>query len=256
MSAYNIWLCALNLYILFGWSFSGFHPFQSLGRCHIQVSFVKILLLFFGNTFRSEITWTVSFSVLHDCTVNSLGSCQTIFCFINITMCIDLSGPNTLSNSSCRSNRVLTSQCNETHLKGCHLRTGKKSHCISCTCVKRRIPHLMSGKPRIIRSVKSRCTTCGTKNCFRINVIENILINAKSNCACDFFVFCFIICNIYMIENRNILLFSCRLCKDWLHIFAIDLDVSVSSGNIFSVFVLQDDQPQIFHHLCHMIQSL
>ena len=41
-----------------------------------------------------------------------------------------------------------------------------------------------------------------------------------------------------------------------IHIFAIDLDVSVSSGNIFSVFVLQDDQPQIFHHLCHMIQSL
>ena len=41
----------------------------------------------------------------------------------------------------------------------------------------------MSGKSRIIRSVKSRCTTCGTKNCFRINVIENILINAKSNCC-------------------------------------------------------------------------
>ena len=27
----------------------------------------------------------------------------------------------------------------------------------------------MSGKSRIIRSVKSRRTTCGTENCFRIN---------------------------------------------------------------------------------------
>ena len=114
----------------------------------------------------------------------------------------------------------------------------------------------MSGKSRIIRSVKSRCTTCGTKNCFRINVIENILIHAESYGSGDLSVFRFIICDIYMIENGNVFLSGCCLCQDWFHILTVNLDISVSSGNIFSVFVLQDDQPQIFHHLCHMIQSL
>ena len=256
MSAYNVRFCTFNFYILFRWSFACFHPFQSLGRCHIQVSFVKILFLFFGNAFRPEVTRTLSFSVLHHCTVNPLRGCQAIFGLINITMCIDLSGSNTLGNSSCRSNGVLTSQCNETHLEGCHFCTGKKSHCISCTCVKWRIPHFMSGESRVVWSVKSGSPACCTENCFCINIIENIFIDTESYSSGDLSLFCFIICDVYMVQNCNILLFGCCLCKDWFHVLTVDLNVSVSSGNVFALFILQDNQPQVFHHLCHMIQSL
>ena len=256
MTAHDVWLGTLDLYIFFRRPLACFHPFQRLGRCHVQVSFVKILFLFFGNAFSPEVTWTVSFSVLHDGTVNPLRSCQSIFGFINITVCIHLSGTYTLGNGSCRSDGVFTSQCNEAHLESRHLCSGKKSHCISCACVKWRIPHFMSGKSWIVRSVKSCRTACRTKDCFCVNIIEDFFIHAESYGSGDLSVFRFIICDIYMIENGNVFLSGCCLCQDWFHILTVNLDISVSSGNIFAVFIFQDDQPQIFHYFCHMIQSL
>ena len=163
MTSHNIRLRSLDLHILLSRKLSGFNPFQRLAWCHIQIGFQEILLLLLINSTCLQITWTISQLIFLDRAIDTLAGGQSVFILIDKASGIDLLCSDTLCNGTGRCNGVLTSQCDKAHLKGCHLGSRLNPHRISGSRVKRRIPHFMSGKSRIIWLIKS----CGTSGCYQ-----------------------------------------------------------------------------------------
>ena len=163
MTSHNIRLRSLNLHILLSRKLSGFNPFQCLAWCHIQIGFQEILFLFLINSACLQITWTISLLIFLDRAIDTLAGGKSVFILIDKASGINLPGSDTLCNGSGWGNSILTSQCDKAHLKGCHLGSRLNPHCISGSCIKRRIPHFMSGKARIIWLVKS----CSASRCYQ-----------------------------------------------------------------------------------------
>ena len=123
MTAYDIRLCSLDLHILLAGALSAFDPFQSLARCHVEISLQKIFILFLRDPCSLQVTRAVAKLIFPDCSVNSLACGQSVFCLIDLASCIDLFCADTLCDGSRRSNGILAAKCDKTHLKGRHLRT-------------------------------------------------------------------------------------------------------------------------------------
>ena len=176
--------------------------------------------------------------IFPDCSVNSLACGQTVFCLVDLACRIDLFCADTLCDGSCRSDGVLAAKSNKTHLKRCHLRACQDSHCVSGTCVKWRIPHLMSGKSRIVRPVESCGSSGRTEYFFCPDLIGNGFLHRKTVCTVDRIVCHDIIRDIDTIQNRDIRQCPDRLCEQRFHVLAVDLDIPVTSGNISAILIL------------------
>jgi hypothetical protein len=144
MTSDDIWLRAFDLHILLTRILTGFHPFECLARCHIQVRLAKRIVLLRSNSFRAQITWSASFQILLHGSVHTLRGGQSVFRLIHFAQSVHLLRTDPLCDRSGRCNRVLTPECNKSHLKRGHLRSRTNSHRVTRACVKRRIPHLMS----------------------------------------------------------------------------------------------------------------
>ncbi len=153
VSADNIWLCSFDFHILLRGILSALNPLQRLRRCHIQIGFQQGFILFWCNPLCPQITWASAFHILIYCPIDPFGSCQTILGFINFSMRIDLLGTDTLCQCSGWCNGIFTTQGNKPHFKGGHFCSCPNAHCITCSGIKRRIPHLVTRKSRIIRLV-------------------------------------------------------------------------------------------------------
>ena len=247
MTTYNIWLCSLNLYVLFTWHLAAFDPFKSLARCHVQICFQKILILLGRDTGSLKITRTMSKLVFSDCSINSLTGCQTIDMLVNFAFGIHLLRLHALRNGSGRSNCIFASQCNKTHLKGRHLSTATDSHRISGSCVKRRIPHFMSGKSRVVWFIKAGSSACCDQNCFCMDHIGCFFHDGKTNCSINSAIFCKKICDIYVIQHIHIFAAVYGICKEWFEVLSIDLNVTVTSCHIISVFILENHKTEPLH---------
>ena len=256
MTAYDIRLCSLDLHILLAGALSAFDPFQSLARCHVEISLQKIFILFLRDPCSLQVTRAVAKLIFPNCSVNSLACGQSVFCLIDLASCIDLFCADTLCDGSRRSNGILAAKCYKTHLKGRHLRTCQDSHCISGTCVKRRIPHLMSGKSRIVRLIKSGRSACCSKNCLCPDNVCGFFHNRETNRSVNLSVFYKKVCDIYIIQNVYVLSFMNCISKKWFKIFTVDLDVTVSSGYIITIFILQDHKPKLFHLCSNFVEIL
>ena len=256
MTAYDIRLCSLDLHILLAGALSAFDPFQSLARCHVEISLQKIFILFLRDPCSLQVTRAVAKLIFPNCSVNSLACGQSVFCLIDLASCIDLFCADTLCDGSRRSNGILAAKCDKTHLKGRHLRTCQDSHCISGTCVKRRIPHLMSGKSRIVRLIKSGRSACCSKNCLCPDNVRGFFHNRETNRSVNLSVFYKKVCDIYIIQNVYVLSFMNCISKKWFKIFTVDLDVTVSSGYIITIFILQDHKPKLFHLCSNFVEIL
>ena len=46
------------------------------------------------------------------------------------------------------------------------------------------------------------------------------------------------------------------ISKKWFKIFTVDLDVTVSSGYIITIFILQDHKPKLFHLCSNFVEIL
>ena len=194
--------------------------------------------------------------IFPNCSVNSLACGQSVFCLIDLASCIDLFCADTLCDGSRRSNGILAAKCDKTHLKGRHLRTCQDSHCISGTCVKRRIPHLMSGKSGIVWFIKSGRSACCSKSCFCPDNVCGFFHNRETNRSVNLSVFYKKVCDIYIIQNVYVLSFMNCISKKGFKIFAVDLDVTVSSGYIITIFILQDHKPKLFHFCGNFVEIL
>ena len=90
MTAYDIRLCSLDLHILLAGALSAFDPFQSLARCHVEISLQKIFILFLRDPCSLQVTRAMAKLVFPDCSVNSLACGQSVFCLVDLACCIDL----------------------------------------------------------------------------------------------------------------------------------------------------------------------
>ena len=256
MTAYDIRLCSLDLHILLAGALSAFDPFQSLARCHVEISLQKIFILFLRDPCSLQVTRAMAKLVFPDCSVNSLACGQSVFCLVDLACCIDLFCANTLCDGSCRCDGVLAAKCDKTHLKGGHLCTCQDSHCISGTCVKWRIPHLMSGKSRIIWFIETSCTSGRNKNCFCPDNVCCFFHNREANRSVNLSIFYKKVCDVYIIQNVYIFCFMNGISKKRFKILTIDLDVTVSSGYIIAIFVLQDHKAKFLHLRGNFVEVL
>ncbi len=87
MTAYDIRLCSLDLHILLAGALSAFNPFQSLARCHVEISLQKIFILFLRDPCRLQVTRAVAKLIFPNCSVNSLACGQSVFCLIDLASC-------------------------------------------------------------------------------------------------------------------------------------------------------------------------
>ena len=62
------------------------------------------------------------------------------------------------------------------------------------------------------------------------------------------------VCDIYIIEDIYIFAFVYGICEEWFEVFAIDLNVAVSSCHVVSVFVLEDHETKFFHICRYFIE--
>ena len=100
-----------NLHILLAGALSAFDPFQSLARCHVEISLQKILILFLRDPCSLQVTRAVAKLIFPNCSVNSLACGQSVFCLIDLASCIDLFCADTLCDGSRRSNGILAAKC-------------------------------------------------------------------------------------------------------------------------------------------------
>ena len=171
-------------------------------------------------------------------------------------MGIDLLGADPLCQGSGGRDGVLAAQSDETHFKGGHLCAGANTHGITGTGIKRRIPHLVSGKAGVVGLVQAGSTAGGNQNCLCLNGIEGFIFNSDAECALNSAVFHGKICDVYPIINRHLRqLFHC-LGQNRLDVFAVDLQVSVAACDILAVLILQDNQSQLFQPRSDSVEPL
>ena len=247
MTAYDVRLGSLDLYVLFAWHLTALDPFEGLARCHIQVCFEKILILIGCDTGGLEITRAMPKLIFFDSSIYTLAGSQTVNVLIDFAFGVDLLCLHALCDSSCRSDRIFAAECDKTHLKGCHLCTGTDSHRVSGSCVEWRIPHFMSGKSRVVWFVEAGCSSCCDQDCFCMDHIGCFFHDGKTDSSVNVSVFCEKVCDVYVIEDIYIFAFVYGICEEWFEVFAIDLNVTVSSCHVVSVFIFENHETQFFH---------
>ena len=114
----------------------------------------------------------------------------------------------------------------------------------------------MAGKSRIVGAVKSCRSSCGYHNGFGFDGIECIILNTDGKCAVYFIVGNGNVDDVHSVEHRYIGELFYRRRKEGLDVLAVYLDVSVSTGNVFSVFVLKDNKSHILKLLCDLVEAL
>ena len=77
--------------------------------------------------------------------------------------------------------------------------------------------------------------------------IGSFFHDGKTDSSVDSSVFCKKVCDVYVVKNIYIFAFVYGICKEWLEVFAIDLNVTVSSCHVVSVFVLKYHEAKFFH---------
>ena len=194
--------------------------------------------------------------VFPDCSVNTLACGQTVFCLVDLACGIDLFCANALCDGSCWCDGIFAAKCDETHLKRGHLRACQDSHCISGTCVKWRIPHLMSGKSRIVWFIETSCTSGCNKNCFCPDNVSCFFHNRETNRSVNLSIFYKKIRDVYIIQNIYIFCFMNCICKKWFKILTINLDITISSGYIIAIFILQDHKAKLLHFRGNFVEIL
>ena len=256
MSAYNIGFCSLDFHILLRGPFTALDPFQCLRGRHIQIRFHQGVVLFRCNSLCAEVTRPSARQILADGSVNTFRGGQTVLGFIDLPQRVHLLCADTLCQRTRGSDGIFAAQCDEAHFKGSHLRTGTNAHGITCTRIERRIPHLMPGETGMIGLIESGCTACGDNHSVCLNEIHSIIVNAKSKRTLNPIVFHKKVCDIDMVFNRHLRQRFHRFCQNWLHVFAVDLQVAVATCHVLAVLVLEDDQAKLFHVRRHLVQAL
>ena len=247
MTTYDVRFCSLDLYVLFARHLAALDPFEGLARCHVQVCFEKILILFGCDTGSLKVTRAMTKLVFFDGSIHTLAGSQTINMLVDFAFGVDLLCLHALCDGSCRSNRIFAAKCDKTHLKGCHFCTGTDSHCVSGSCVEWRIPHFMSGKSRIVWFVETGSSACCDQNSFRMDHIGSFFHDGKTDSSVDSSIFRKKVCDVYVVENIYVFTFIYGIRKKWFEVFAIDLNVTVSSCHIVSVFIFKDHETKFFH---------
>ena len=114
----------------------------------------------------------------------------------------------------------------------------------------------MSGKSRIVRFIKSSRSAGCNKNCFCPDNVSCFFHNRETNGSVNLSVFYKKVCDVYIIQNIYILGFMNCIRKKRFKILTVDLDVTVSSGYIVAIFILQDHKSKFFHFCGNFIEVL
>ena len=114
----------------------------------------------------------------------------------------------------------------------------------------------MPRKSRIIRLIKSSRSSSRNYHFFRPNHKYFFFFYRKSNRAINFPVLHKQIRNIKCIQNSHIFYFFHSISKYRLEIFSIYFYISISTCDIFSIFILQNYKSQFFHFSGNLIKSI
>ena len=88
----------------------------------------------------------------------------------------------------------------------------------------------------------------------RLDHIHVVILDAKAERTLNAVVLDEKVCDVHVILDRHLGQgFHC-LCQDRFHVFTVDLQIPVATCHILSVFILEDDQPQTFHVLRHLVE--
>ena len=96
----------------------------------------------------------------------------------------------------------------------------------------------MSGKSRIVRPVKSSGSTCGNQHLFCTDFIGFLFRNRKSEGSFYDIIFYDIIGNIQLVDDRYVRELTDRISKERFKVLSVNLNIPVSSGNIFAILIL------------------
>ena len=104
----------------------------------------------------------------------------------------------------------------------------------------------MARKSRIGRAVKSGGTARRDNHRTRLDGVKSIVLNSETERPVNPVVVNGKIENVHVVQHLNVRrLRDCR-SQNRLNVFAVDLDVAISSRHIFAIFIFQDDKPQLF----------
>ena len=246
MAADDVRFGPFDFDVLLTRQFPRLDPFQSLARRHVEVGLEERFVLSRRDAFRAEITGTVAVQRFPDRAVQALGRGQAVFLFIYVTAGVDLLGPDALGDSPCRRDGILTAQSDEAHFKGRHLSPGPDAHGIAGTGVEGTVPHLVPGKTGIVGPVEAGCAACGTEDGFGPDFIGRARAHIEAQGAGHGIVADDVVGNIQMVDDLDAIELLDGVGQDGLDIFAVDLDVARAAGDVFTLFVLQNDQSQVF----------
>ena len=89
-----------------------------------------------------------------------------------------------------------------------------------------------------------------------MDLISGFILERKSYRTINFIILCQKLCDIDTVYNRYIFLFLYCLGKDRLEVLSVDLNITVSSGDIITILIFQDHKTKIFHICSHFIEML
>ena len=160
-----------------------------------------------------------------------------------------------MSNGPGRCNGILAAQGDEAHFKSRHFGASSDAHGVTSTRIEGTVPHLVPGKTGIVRPIQAGSTASRTEDSFGPDFIGCTRADIKAQGSGDGVIANDIVGDVQMVDDLDIIEFLDGVGQDGLDVLTVDLDVARPAGDVFALFILQDDQPQVFQLLRDFVEA-